>query len=139
MITYIVKSTDKNCTIKDIQIKNGYAFNPKNNTYDIKNLILYDPSQIEKVLVRKYIKNYQRLASIVKSLFESDDSTDSDYMICLDEIEKLEGMLIYKYQKYMKRKLYEYFLNDLIMMQKALENKFVQERMFASEETIGSR
>ena len=54
-------------------------------------------------------------------------------MICLDEVEKMESILINKYQKHLNAKLYAYFLDNLIKTGKYLEMKFIQNRMFRND------
>ncbi len=133
MSKYIISSLDTKKTIKKIDIKDGYQFNPKNKTgkyLAISNLVLYDPEQIQRILMKKFLLRYQKLVYVVNVITDNDESSDSDYMICLDEVEKLEGILINKYQKHLNAKLYAYFLDNLIKTGKFLEMKFIQNRMF---------
>lgn len=135
MNTYILKTTNDKKAIKEIVINDGFSFNPKNKI--VTNLCLYDSEHIEKILLRRFIKKYQLLTSIIQTVTDNDDASDDDYMICLDEIEQLLYILIYEYQKYFKDKLFKFFYGELVFLQKALENRFIEKRMFSSG--FGSR
>ena len=136
MSKYIISSQKTNKTIKKLDIKDGYSFNPKNKTgkyLSINDLVLYDPEQIQRILMKKFLMRYKKLVYVVNVVADSDESSDSDFMICLDEVEKLESILINKYQKHLNAKLYAYFLDNLIKTCKYLEMKFIQNRMFRDE------
>ena len=136
MSKYIISSQKTNKTIKKLDIKDGYSFNPKNKTgkyLSINDLVLYDPEQIQRILMKKFLMRYKKLGYVVNVVADSDESSDSDFMICLDEVEKLESILINKYQKHLNAKLYAYFLDNLIKTGKYLEMKFIQNRMFRDE------
>ena len=136
MSKYIISSQNSNKTIKNISLKDGYSFNPKNKTgkyLSINDLVLYDPEQIQRILMKKFLMRYKKLVTVVTIVTDNDESSDSDYMICLDEVEKMESILINKYQKHLNAKLYAYFLDNLIKTGKYLEMKFIQSRMFRDE------
>ena len=136
MSKYIISTQKTNKTIKKIDIKDGYSFNPKNKTgkyLSINDLVLYDPEQIQRILMKKFLMRYKKLVYVVNAVADSDESSDSDFMICLDEVEKLESILINKYQKHLNAKLYAYFLDNLIKTGKYLEMKFIQNRMFKDD------
>ena len=133
MSKFLISWQTTSKTIKDITINTSYSFNPKNKTgkyANIENFVLYDQELIQRILMKKYLIRYQKLVYIINSVTENDDSSDSDYMICLDEVEKLESILINKYQKYLNTKLYEYFLNNLVKTGKYLEASFINQKMF---------
>ena len=85
---------------------------------------------MEKIIVNKYTIKYKRLAKIIKALLasENDDETESDYMIALDEIAKLKDMLLIKYQAFLKKEMFEYFLSDLFFLEKVLQERLIEIR-----------
>ena len=90
-----------------------------------KSITVYDEAALANILMQKYIKRYNRLISIVSSIIESDDTTDSDYMMCLDELEKLKGMLVHKYAKFLKKEIYDKFITDLIYIENFMKEKII--------------
>lgn len=134
MSTYILKSINEKKSIKGLMMRQSYEFSPKNSDnrlMKIKNLNLYNAEQIEKILMKKYLKQYQKFISVVNSVIQSDDATDGDFMLCMDEAERLQSILVYRYKKFMKKQMYEYFLNDLMRASKYLEGHFVEFRMLS--------
>ena len=73
--------------------------------------------------MKKYLVSYKKLIMFISSL--NDESSASDFMICLDELTKLKDTLIYKYKKYLKKEIYEKFIDDLIEYDKYIQNKII--------------
>ncbi|MBE6147902.1 MAG: hypothetical protein E7167_00105 [Firmicutes bacterium] len=131
MSNFILNANDDSRKIIELNLTQGYSFNPKNQVgkfSHIKTVSLYDPSRIENIIINKYTIRYHRLAKIFKDLVESDDTSEADFMICLDEIEKLKSILQIKYQAFLKKEMYDYFLNDLYFLQTVLEEKIIEYR-----------
>lgn len=127
MSNFILSSNDNKKVIAELKLTEGYSFSPKKYSR-IKTVRIYDPKRIENVVITKYSIKYRRLAKIIKDLLNSEDAEESDYMICLDEIEKLKSILQIKYQSFLKRQMYEYFLNDLFFLENVLQEKIIEYR-----------
>ena len=129
MSNFILNSNDEKKVIAQIKVSEGYSFSPKKQISQytkIKTVSLYDEEKIRAIVVRQYSKKYARLANIIQNLIESDDATEADFMICLDEIEKLKSILMYKYEKVLKAQIYEYFLNDLFFLEKVIRERVIE-------------
>lgn len=129
MSSFILNSNEDTKVIAQIKMTEGYSFSPKKQISQytrIKKVSLYDPDKIKNVVIRQYGIKYSRLAKIIKDMLESDDATESDFMICLDEIEKLKSVLEFKYQKVLKKELYEYFLNDLFFLERVIQERLIE-------------
>lgn len=114
MSKYIVKKENGTRKIVKIEAEKYYTFSPKGNVSKmVKTVTVYDEEKIKKILIKKLMIKYQRLLNIINDIISSDDSSSSDFMICLDEISKLKDILEYKYKKFLKRELYSAFLEDL--------------------------
>lgn len=131
MNNFLLSTCDEVRTIAEMKISNGYSFNPKNQTgtfQKVKSVSIYDPKRIENVIITKYSIKYRRLAKIIKDILDSEDATDSDYVICLDEIEKLKSILAIKYQAFLENQMYEYFLNDLYFLESIMHERLIERR-----------
>lgn len=122
MSNYILKINKSNKIIKNLNQENYYEFNPKNNA-NLKSFIIFDIDALNKIFMKKYLTNYKKLIMFISTL--NDESSASDFMICLDEITKLKDTLNYKYKKYLKKEIYEKFLDDLIKYDKYIQNKII--------------
>lgn len=117
--------TDKKKEIANLILGEEYSFSPR-KYFNIKKVTIYDPIRIEKIVINKYRIKYARLCKIVQDMMDSDDTNESDYMICLDEIAKLKEMLLIKYEKFINRKNYESFLDSLLLIEKIIQERFVE-------------
>ena len=122
MSSYILKINKNNKKIKEFNSENIYEFNPKNNK-NIKSFIIFDKEVLNKIFMKKYLVSYKKLIMFISSL--NDESSASDFMICLDELTKLKDTLIYKYKKYLKKEIYEKFIDDLTEYDKYIQNKII--------------
>ena len=128
MNNYLLTADDQKKEIIKIEVSKSYSFKPKKMTrkyVNAKSITVYDEAALANILTQKYIKRYNRLISIVSSIIESDDTTDSDYMMCLDELEKLKGMLVHKYAKFLKKEIYDKFITDLIYIENFMKEKII--------------
>lgn len=128
MNNYLLTADDQKKEIIKIEVSKSYSFKPKKMTrkyVNAKSITVYDEAALANILMQKYIKRYNRLISIVSSIIESDDTTDSDYMMCLDELEKLKGMLVHKYAKFLKKEIYDKFITDLIYIDNFMKEKII--------------
>ena len=128
MNNYLLTADDQKKEIIKIEVSKSYSFKPKKMTrkyVNAKSITVYDEAALANILMQKYIKRYNRLISIVSSIIESDDTTDSDYMMCLDELEKLKGMLVHKYAKFLKKEIYHKFITDLIYIENFMKEKII--------------
>lgn len=122
MSSYILKINKNNKKIKEFNSENIYEFNPKNNN-NLKSFIIFDKEALNKIFMKKYLVSYKKLIMFISTL--NDESSASDFMICLDELTKLKDTLNYKYKKYLKKEIYEKFIDDLIKYDKFIQNKII--------------
>ena len=122
MSSYILKINKGNKKIAKLNQENYYEFSHKNNS-NLKSFIIFDINTLNKIFMKKYLVNYKKLIMFISSL--NDESSTSDFIICLDEITKLKDTLNYKYKKYLKKEIYEKFIDDLIEYDKHIQNKII--------------
>lgn len=131
MSSFILNSNDDIKKIIEFKKVKSYSFSPKRQTgtfSSIKKVDVYDKNRVNNIIVTKYTRMYQRLAKIVKSIIESEDATEGDVMIALDEIAKLQGILTVKYQEFLLKETYDSFLRDLFILEKIMQDKLYDMR-----------
>lgn len=126
MSNYIIKKDSNKKTIIKVTAENFYTFTPKSSMKEsVKCITIYDYDKISKIVVRKLMIKYQKLLDMIKHI--EDDDSSSDYNACLGELNKLYEMLEFKYKKYLKKELYDKFIEDLNNLKEfiviGLENK----------------
>ncbi len=112
MSNYIVTKNNAERKIIKVTAENYYTFTPKSSMKEsIKTITIYDFEKISKIVVRKLMIKYQKLLDKIREV--EDDETAEGYESILDELNKLFEMLEYKYKKYLKKELYDNFIEDL--------------------------
>ena len=112
MSNYIVTKNNAERKIIKVTAENYYTFTPKSSMKEsVKTITIYDFEKISKIVVRKLMIKYQKLLDKIREV--EDDETAEGYESVLDELNKLFEMLEYKYKKYLKKELYDNFIEDL--------------------------
>lgn len=128
MNNYILKITDQPKKVKKIAKNRSYTLKIRNPKYaNLQSITIYDANEIEKIILKKYYKEYAKLSNLFNNPDEA--NSDTNLMICLNETYRLKELLERQYQKYLKKAKYEFFLNELIQMAKILEEKIMQNNM----------
>lgn len=112
-----------------------YVFNPSyhksDSIIDINKLSIYNKMMINNVLVKKYVRRYKTLLKMVYLLFNDAFPGDSGYPAVLGEIDKLRGILLDKYHKYISVENEKHFLKQLDYIENETKKRFIEERIFA--------
>lgn len=129
MANYSIKKDCKAKKLVYIECEaKGYDFSPKpeslNNSLKINKIILINPSLIDKILTMKFKQRYKRILMIVLSIINSNDSSEGDFMLALDEIAKMRDIVLHKYQTFLKKEKEKVFLEQLRALENNLRLKF---------------
>ncbi|MDE6284750.1 MAG: hypothetical protein K2M17_03305 [Bacilli bacterium] len=125
MESYILKNTERKEKVLLYQTKEGYSFTPKKG-YRVKKVTVYPNSMIEGILTDKVISAYKRLLQIIYNLISSgDETTSGDVLVTYTEIDRLKGILLNKYYKYLKKEFIEEYLRKLHELETQLKNLYV--------------
>lgn len=126
---YYVKRKVKKNKLKNIGNIKGLEIKPKNKE-QIEKIIIIDSEMsnnyIKKILDRKFKNMYKK---IYEYLMEN-EGTEDGIKACLSEIEKLKSLIFYKYQEYMKVKLYKEYLAKIVLTTEELKNKDMERNFF---------
>ena len=141
MTVYKIVKKNKYKKIKKIfGDQDDYEFKPniRNNKFiQINNLRLSDEMLIKKILLKKQENSFRRLTAICLSVLEDEDATSGDAIIALDEVARQKGIIIKKYQKYLKSKETDKMLKRLKVLEKDLKDRLIY--LQEEEEKIYSR
>ena len=129
MASYLIKKDEKTNKIvyMEYEIK-GYDFTPKSkkDSYiKINQVTIVNPSLIEKTLHMKFKKSFKKVASNALRVIENEESTSDDAMLCLNEIKRLAGILMNKYDKHLKKEITKEYLTKLLILEQELKMKLM--------------
>lgn len=144
-MSYLIKKDNKTNTITYLEYDlKGYKFKPKNNhnsSIKINEIIIINPQMIDKILTIKFNAMFKKLMIFGMQFLNDDpDSTDGAYVLA--EIDRLKGIILKKYQKYLSREKQKLFLDKLDYLENLLRFKnninrqFMQDN-FLQEEYMG--
>ena len=123
---YIVRKDENNnsVTYMEYEKREGLKMKPKNkisfeDMINVNEIVIINSSLIEKLITKKYNKNLKRILDM--SMIVPDEDDDTGYAVVLNEIARLESLLMNKYKKYLEEKEYEIMLKKLEMLKMEIE------------------
>ena len=126
---YYVKRKVKKNKLKNIGNIKGLESKPKKKE-QIEKIIIIDSEMsnnyIKKILDRKFKNMYKKIYEYLMK----DEGSEDGIKACLSEIEKLKSLIFYKYQEYMKVKLYKEYLAKIVLTTEELKNKDMERNFF---------
>ncbi len=141
-MAYLIKKNNKTNEIIYMEYDlHGYKFSPKKTKdayIDVKEVTLINPEMIDSVLSIKFNQVFNKLFNKVVNIINDDDASESDTMMVLGEVELLRGILLNKYQNFLKSEKEELFLKKLRVLENELRVKvmMIRERKLAMEEEL---
>ncbi len=137
MNNYVIKKKNKNKKIGKFNYEEeGYLFKPNiksNNLIKISNLSLMDKEMTIPILKKKLDKSFRKLASIILSVLNDEDTTSGDCIMALDEISKEKAIIRNKYKEYLEKQEQEKYLKRIKVLEQEVKEKIVAIRLL--EET----
>ena len=140
-MAYLIKKNKKTNEIIYMEYDlHGYKFSPKSKKeayLDVKEVTVINPELIDSILSIKFNKIFNKLFNKVVDVL-NDDASESDTMMVLGEVELLRGILLNKYQNFLKFEKEELFLKKLRLLENELKVKImmVREKRLAMEEEL---
>ena len=114
-----------------------YNFNPayrkRDDIIDVSKLNIYNKMMINNVLMQKYIRKYKSLLKMVYLLFNDAFPDDSGYPAVLGEVDKLRGLLLDKYHKYLEIEKEKKFLKELEYIETEIKKKYIEDKLYRYE------
>lgn len=140
-MAYLIKKNKKTNEIIYMEYDlHGYKFSPKSKKeayLDVKEVTVINPELIDSILSIKFNKIFNKLFNKVVDVL-NDDASESDTMMVLGEVELLRGILLNKYQNFLKFEKEELFLKKLRLLENELKVKImmIREKRLAMEEEL---
>ena len=72
-------------------------------------------------------------------ILNSDDSTDDDASMVLDETSKFKSIIINKYKKYISDKLYKTYMKKVIIMEEEFKRSYMYNKYYLENEIVRGR
>jgi len=108
----------------------GYKFKPRNDLkkpyINVSSVIIYKPEMIDKLLSRKFEKQFNKLSNIIMKYLYTDDDGDEDegdYMIMLDEIARLKALVENKYKRFLSNEEYKDYIHKITFLDNQVRQK----------------
>ena len=134
MANFLIKRIDKDRKVKKIdKEKIGYDFKPRINSVnlEVNKITIYNSSMIDIILSKKIEKSFERVASIVYDVLQTeDDDSTTDAVMALDEVTRLREIVLNKYQKYLKKEKEKDILKKLRFLENELRSKIVIQKVY---------
>lgn len=123
---YIVKKdeNDSSVTYMEYEKREGLKMKPKNkisfeDMINVNEIVIINSSLIKKLITKKYNKSLKRILDMSMIVPSDDDDTSS--AVILGEIDRLESLLMSKYQKYLEESEYDIMLKKLEIIKMEIE------------------
>ena len=134
MANFLIKRIDQDRKVKKIdKEKIGYDFKPRINSVnlEVNKITIYNSSMIDIILSKKIEKSFERVASIVYDVLQTeDDDSTADAVMALDEVTRLREIVLNKYQKYLKKEKEKDILKKLRFLENELRSKIVIQKVY---------
>ncbi len=104
-----------------LNLINGITIKPKIPNFEYDKLVLYKDNFKEKYIIDSYLNNYKKILNMF--LYDSDDSENCG--IILNEISRLESVILKKYTKHLKTEKTKKLLKELLMLEQSVKKKIL--------------
>ena len=138
MNSYILKNDDKEKKVLLYKEQTGYSFSPKKEYKRVKKITVLDADMVSGILEDKIVKAYNRLLKIVYDLIVAgDETTSGDVLVAYTELDRIRNILLYKYNKYLKKEFVDKYMKKLYILELELKKVHVLELTDEIEEERG--
>ena len=107
----------------------GFKFNPinrKNDSISVNQMVIINPTFIEKVLTRKTKRKLELyLQYIVELLDEDSDSDITGLRSALNDITRYKDIVMHKYRIYLDERYFELYMKKLSLLEYELKMKIL--------------
>lgn len=107
---------------------NGLNVIPKNDVSNVKiktqKIILVDKFLTDSYIKQRINKKIDKIIKFMLQILNDDGTTEDDTGMVLDEINRLKGIVINKYKKYMEESDYKAMLTKLILIEEEFKKSY---------------
>ena len=133
---YVIDENNDNAKLIYYNVNiEGLDITPKNDVPGLsikaKKVVLVDPILQDSFINKKINKKIDKIIKFMIRILNDEGTTDEDTGMVLDEINRLKGIIINKYRKYMKESEYKSILTKLILIEEEFKKSYNQ-KMYAT-------
>lgn len=140
MKSFVIHEIKKKLKLKEsITISGGFKYSIKSTKLDVKEITILEPHIIDQLIFTNFNKRYKKILEYYLAILQNEegDSSESAFMIALDEIARLRSILIKKYNLIVSKKVEEKMLKRLKILEneirmKIIDFKLIKEREYAN-------
>ena len=121
MSSYVLKNSDEEKKVLLYEEKTSYSFSPKKGYKRVKKITVLDQEILSKILEEKVTKSYNKLIKIIYDLINSEDTTSGDILVTFTKIDRIKDILLYKYNKKLKKEFIDKYLKKLYLLEQELK------------------
>lgn len=126
---YIIDKNNDNTTLVSYKINiNGLEVHPKNRAKSIqikaKKVVIVDSKLCSSYIKQSINNRINKVISFMLHILSDDDVSESDSGMVIDEVNRLKGIIINKYKKYMEEDEYKETLNKLIIIEEEFKKNY---------------
>lgn len=120
-------SKTKELVYVNYNFKEGFKFKPKNkipyNGIKVNEMVIINPSFIEKVLKRKVKRKLDLYLQFLISLLEEENEDPTSLRHALNDLNRYRRIIINKYQAYLDKKYVNLLLKKIDVLERELKEK----------------
>lgn len=138
MKSFVIHEIKKDLELNEkISIKGGFKYSIKSSKLGVKEITILEPFVIDQLILSNFNRRYKKILEYyIAFLQDEDGDNEGNFMIALDEIARLRGILIKKYNLVVSKKIEEEMLKKLKILEneirmKVIDFKLIKEREYA--------
>lgn len=131
---YVIDKTKDSKKLINYNVKvDGLDVSPVNNVENqairVGEITIVDNDLQETYIKKRINRKMDKIIKFMLRILNDDDTTEDDTGMALDELNRLKGIVMNKYQKYLKDAEYKSLLTKLILIEEEFKKSY-KEKMF---------
>lgn len=115
---FINRNYSKNTAFKTKKDK-PFIFSFNNDEVEV---LLYEERLINNYIDKQFNNKFKRLLKLVTIVLSESDASDEEYVLCIDELNRLKNLVINEYKKQINSNLYNLYIKKLLIIENKLTN-----------------
>jgi len=131
---YVINKTKDSKKLMYYNVKvDGLEVNPVNNVENqaikVGEITIVDDKLQETYIKKRLNRKMDKIIRFMLRILNDEDTTEDDTGMALDELNRLKGIVMNKYRKYMKDAEYKSILTKLILIEEEFKKSY-REKIF---------
>lgn len=140
MKSFVIHEAKNNLELTErVSIKGGFKYTLKSSNLNVKEIIILEPSIIDKLIFSNFNRKYKKILGYYISFLQDDTSdNEGNFMIALDEIARLRSILIKKYNLVVSKRVEEKMLKRLKILENEIRMKIIDIKLIKEREYVNT-